>query len=100
MCPSLFSQTLFRREGEGRLTFIIRKSFGILGFLQKNRLAKKVHFCGFKDKSFVIKTSLVDNKKSIDLSTLTFQKISDKVSFFLGKRYRFFGEGEGQSFGH
>jgi len=35
MCPSLFSQTLFRRKGEGWLTFPIRKSFGILGFLLK-----------------------------------------------------------------
>jgi len=48
MCPSLFSQTLFRRKGEGRLIFPIRNFFGILGFLLKKRLAKKVHFCGFE----------------------------------------------------
>jgi len=41
----------------------------------------------------MIKTSLVDNKKNIDLSTLTFQKVSDKDFFSCGKVTDFFWEG-------
>jgi len=42
----------------------------------------------------MIKTSLVDNKKNIDLSTLTFQKFSDK-DFFPGEKLQIFLGGIG-----